>query len=158
MSNTAITYQNVNPRLTPYLKDYASFHRTPGNQITHAIALPIVTITTLGMLSQIVLWSPEVAGLLRIDLGSLLLVVGAAWYLFLDWKIAIPFLICGAGLYLMGRAMPLSWNFTLWISGWIIQFIGHYYYEKKSPAFFKNLTHLMIGPLWLFVKLVGYAR
>jgi uncharacterized membrane protein YGL010W len=158
MSDTSMTYQNVGPRLVPYLKDYASFHRTPGNQLTHAIGLPAITITTLGMLSQVVLWANSDASVARLDLGVILWAVGTLWYLFLDWKIGLPFSLCGFGFYMMGRSLPLSVNFAIWVAGWILQFVGHYKYEKKSPAFLKNVTHLLVGPLWLFVKLVGYAR
>jgi uncharacterized membrane protein YGL010W len=41
----------------------------------------------------------------------------------------------------------------VFVLGWVLQFVGHGHYEKKSPAFFKNLTHLLIGPLWVFSKL-----
>jgi len=33
--------------------------------------------------------------------------------------------------------------------GWIFQAIGHTVYEKNSPAFFRNLIHLLIGPIFL---------
>jgi uncharacterized membrane protein YGL010W len=38
-----------------------------------------------------------------------------------------------------------------------MQFAGHYVWEKKSPAFFRNLTHLLVGPLWIAAKAVGRA-
>ncbi len=145
-----MTFENVGPRLFPYLNDYAGYHRTPGNQLMHAIGLPMIVITTLGLFSSI--------EILRIDLGVALWLLGSLAYLYLDWKIALPFSICALGFYMMGRALPLGWNLGLWTLGWILQFIGHYKYEKKSPAFYKNITHLLIGPLWLFVKLVRYGR
>ena len=40
----------------------------------------------------------------------------------------------------------------LFVFGWVLQFVGHYVYEKRSPAFMKNLTHLLVGPLWILAK------
>jgi uncharacterized membrane protein YGL010W len=28
-------------------------------------------------------------------------------------------------------------------------------YEKKSPAFFRNVAHLLVGPLWILAKATG---
>ena len=37
---------------------------------------------------------------------------------------------------------------ALFVGGWVLQFVGHAY-EGKKPAFLTNLTHLLIGPLWI---------
>jgi hypothetical protein len=34
------------------------------------------------------------------------------------------------------------------VVGWVFQFVGHGY-EGKKPAFFTNLVHLLVGPLWI---------
>jgi uncharacterized membrane protein YGL010W len=94
----------------------------------------------------------------RLDLGILVLFMGWTFYLSLDWKLGIPFALLTLGLYFMGRSLPLWANLVIWIIGWIVQFIGHGVYEKKSPAFLKSLEHLLIGPFWMFARLVGYIR
>ena len=38
--------------------------------------------------------------------------------------------------------------------GWVFQGVGHAYFEKNRPAFFKNLAHLLVGPLFLVKKLL----
>jgi uncharacterized membrane protein YGL010W len=43
------------------------------------------------------------------------------------------------------------------VVGWILQYLGHYVYEKKSPAFYRNLVHLLVGPLWILAKAVRRA-
>jgi uncharacterized membrane protein YGL010W len=45
----------------------------------------------------------------------------------------------------------------LFVLGWVFQFVGHYVYEKKSPAFARNLVHLLVGPLWIAARAVGRA-
>jgi uncharacterized membrane protein YGL010W len=145
-------------RLERYFKDYASYHKTSGNKVTHYFGISFILISLLGLLSQ---WrfgnEIQFANFsLQPDAATLLLGMGIVWYLFLDWKIAAPFSLVLIGLYFLGKAIPTWLNGALFIGGWILQGVGHYIYEKNSPAFYKNLTHLMIGPLWIFARFVGY--
>jgi uncharacterized membrane protein YGL010W len=43
---------------------------------------------------------------------------------------------------------------TLFIVGWILQFVGHYF-EGKPPEFFKDYRFLFVGLRWWFKKIVG---
>jgi uncharacterized membrane protein YGL010W len=43
---------------------------------------------------------------------------------------------------------------SLFVVGWILQFIGHYY-EGKPPEFFKDYRFLFVGLRWWFKKIVG---
>jgi uncharacterized membrane protein YGL010W len=155
MSTTA----TLPARLNDYFKDYAAYHKTRGNQLCHYVGIPVITATTLGLFGSL-----TVAGGLtgseyvRLDGGTILMAAAVVWYLMLDWRIAAPFTLFAVGLYFIGRAIPVPALWTLFILGWVVQYIGHYVYEKKSPAFYKNLTHLLIGPLWIFSKWIGYAR
>jgi uncharacterized membrane protein YGL010W len=149
----------VPDRLMAIFNDYAAAHRTFGNKVTHYIGIPLIIITTLGLLGGL----PIAGGLtgsdfFRLDGGSVLLMAGFLWYLSLDWKIAIPFSMLLLGMYFLGRALPTGVAWALWVIGWVAQFVGHAVYEKKSPAFFQNLQHLLIGPLWIFARAVGYIR
>jgi uncharacterized membrane protein YGL010W len=42
----------------------------------------------------------------------------------------------------------------LFVVGWILQFIGHYF-EGKPPEFFKDRRFLLVGLRWWFKKIVG---
>lgn len=44
----------------------------------------------------------------------------------------------------------------LFIVGWILQFIGHYF-EGKPPEFFKDWRFLLVGLRWWFAKLKSKA-
>lgn len=126
----------MTPRLQKYFADYDSFHKTAGNKICHTAGIPLIVIATLGFLKVgIILWG----------LASL-------WYIKLDWRLGLPFSLMTLGCYFLGRAMPTSVLLTIFVLGWIFQGVGHAVYEKKSPAFLQNLTHLLIGPLWIYVK------
>lgn len=151
------TGNSGNQRLNQYFKDYASYHKTPGNKATHYFGITFIVVSLLGLLSQwIILSDGSMTTYLRLDGGSLLFLLGMIWYLFLDWKIAIPFGFVMVGFYFLGRALPVQINWALFIIGWVFQGVGHIVYEKNSPAFFKNLTHIMIGPLWIFARLIRY--
>lgn len=42
----------------------------------------------------------------------------------------------------------------LFILGWVLQFVGHYF-EGKPPEFFKDWRFLFVGLRWWFKKVVG---
>jgi uncharacterized membrane protein YGL010W len=145
--------------LNKYFKSYGSYHRTTGNKWTHGIGIPLIVMSLLGLLGSVPL-GPN-AGLtgsffFRLDLGVLLWLVVVGWYIRLDWKIGAPFALVGAGLYFFGRSFPISVLWGLFVFGWVLQFVGHAVFEKESPAFLENAVHLLIGPLWIFARIVGY--
>lgn len=144
-------------RLNRYFADYGSFHETRGNRVCHYFGVTSILATSLGLLSHLIITSGTLPALsYRIDGGTVAIAVALIWYFVLDWRLALPFAFTLSGLYFLSRALPLPWLWTLFILGWVIQFVGHYVYEKKSPAFYKNLEHLLIGPLWIFAKTVRY--
>ena len=65
--------------------------------------------------------------------------------------IAISILLLPVSFFVTGFWMiPLS----LFVAGWILQFIGHYF-EGKPPEFFKDWRFLLVGLRWWFKKIVG---
>lgn len=42
----------------------------------------------------------------------------------------------------------------LFVIGWILQFVGHYF-EGKPPEFFKDWRFLFVGLRWWFRKVLG---
>lgn len=155
MANATLN-ANVSPRLLTLLDDYGRYHLNPKNKLTHYIGIPMITVTLLGLLSKLVI--ADLAGPIRLDGGVILYLVAFVFYMTLDWKIGVPFAFVGAGLYALGRALPLEALAALFVLGWIIQYVGHIKYEKNSPAFYKNIEHLLIGPMWIFARSVGYYR
>lgn len=150
----------ITARLKLYFDLYSSSHQTRGNQITHVIGIPFILISVFGLLSDLMLETPFLtySSYFRLDAGTALILISLPFYLYLDWQITLPYALALMGLYFLGRTLPTPICWTLFILGWILQGIGHAKYEKKSPAFFQNLIHLGIGPLWIFSKLVGYSK
>jgi uncharacterized membrane protein YGL010W len=135
--------------------DYSEYHRTPGNKQFHRLGIPLIVLSLLGMLARVTLVH---TGGFRLDLGMLLLAASAIFYIALDWKLGTAMTAVTAVFYLAGRALPFWLDVTLFVLGWIFQFIGHAVYEKNRPAFARNLVHLMVGPLWILKGLVPSAK
>ncbi|MBS2021539.1 MAG: DUF962 domain-containing protein [Deltaproteobacteria bacterium] len=63
-----------------------------------------------------------------------------------------------AGLFVPGSflvTMEVS-ALTLFVVGWVFQFIGHGF-EGKPPEFFKDWRFLLVGLRWWFAKMAGRA-
>jgi uncharacterized membrane protein YGL010W len=140
-----------------YFADYETYHRTSGNRACHWLGIPPIMLAVLGLFAHWVLLAPwGDAALIRMDAGVVVLALSMLWYVKRDWRLGLPFSFVGLSFYFVGRAIPSGWLWGLFVAGWIFQTIGHAKYEKKSPAFFKSAEHLLVGPIWLFAKLVGY--
>lgn len=143
-------------RLASYFTEYAAYHSSFGNQVCHFFGIPMIMVSLLGMLSHWVISRPFPSDTFQVDGGTLFWLLATGWYLLLDWRIAVPFSLVSLGGYFLGRAIPLSAAASLFLIGWVIQFVGHYRFEGKSPAFFRNALHLLIGPFWIFCKVIGF--
>ena len=135
--------------------DYAAYHRTAGNKLFHRLGIPMIMLTLIGMLVRVPLFD---AGRVRIDLAMVLIAAATIYYLLIEWRLAIVMLAVSIGFYFLGAAMPMWLNVTIFILGWIFQGIGHSVYEKRQPAFTRNLVHLLIGPLWILNDLVPVVK
>ena len=144
----------VSPALETHFKNYAAFHATPGNKACHMVGIPLIVLSGFAMLAQLRL--AELAGF-TITAAEALLLGATIYYLTLDATLALIMLLVSALLLAAGRQIPFWPAFALFALGWILQFVGHYVYEKKSPAFFRNVTHLLVGPLWILAKATGRA-
>ena len=138
-------------KLDALFDDYSSHHQTSGNKAMHRLGIPLIMLSLFGMLARV-----EIVAVnsFRLDLAVLLIFVASVYYIVLDWKLGIAMLGVSIILYIAGRVLPLSVNVALFILGWIFQFVGHSVYEKRQPAFLRNLVHLLVGPLWILKGLV----
>ena len=134
--------------------DYASYHRTKGNKMFHRAGIPLIVLTLIGMLARLSIH----VGDMRIDAAMLLIVVAFAYYVALEWRLAIAMLAVTIAFYFLGRALPMWLNVALFVLGWVFQFIGHSAYEHRQPAFMRNLVHLMVGPLWIMNDVIPVVR
>jgi uncharacterized membrane protein YGL010W len=138
-------------RVDALLADYGSYHRTRGNLACHSIGIPLIIFGILGFL----LLLPLPLGASGATAAEAAIVAAVAYYAFLDPVLALGILVPLALLDLAARAVG-DWRVAAaaFVIGWIFQGIGHARYEKKSPAFLRNVVHLLIGPLFLVNELL----
>jgi uncharacterized membrane protein YGL010W len=144
----------MSPALKSHFSDYAAFHATPGNQACHMVGIPMIVLTAFALLAQLPLLQ---LGGFTVTAAELTLLLATLYYLTLDVTLALLMAAVSAAMIAGGRLLPWTAALFLFVLGWVFQFIGHYVYEKKSPAFFRNLAHLLVGPLWILAKATGRA-
>jgi len=67
--------------------------------------------------------------------------------------IAVSILLAPTCFFVKGFwSVPL----ILFVAGWVLQFIGHYF-EGKPPEFFKDWRFLLVGLRWWFKKILGVS-
>jgi uncharacterized membrane protein YGL010W len=142
----------MSPVLKAHFSDYAAFHGTPGNKACHYIGIPLIVISLFALLSAVPLFA---VGAYTVTLAEVVLLAATAYYLRLDPVLAVLMLAASALLIFVGRQLSARVAIALFVVGWIFQFVGHYVYEKRSPAFYRNLAHVLVGPLWILAKATG---
>ena len=70
--------------------------------------------------------------------------------------IGIPMIVASLPLLLLGMVAPVFWivAVTLFVIGWIFQFVGHWY-EGKPPEFLSDWRFLFVGLRWWLAKMSG---
>jgi len=144
----------MTPVLQAHFSDYSAFHRTPGNKACHYVGIPLIVLGLFALLARVPLFE---AGGFTVTLAEVVLVAATIYYLTLDAALAVMMLVTSAVLAVAGRLVPVPAAVGLFVLGWVFQFVGHYVYEKKAPAFFRNFAHLLVGPLWILAKVSGRA-
>lgn len=139
----------MTPTLKAHFANYAAHHGTAGNKLCHSIGIPIIVLSLFAMLSKVTLVP---LGDFNLTLAETLLVAVTLYYVTLDAPLALMMFAVTAFLLVPARLLPVLPTVGLFVFGWILQFIGHYVYEKRSPAFYDNLVHLLVGPLWILAK------
>lgn len=141
--------------LVDHLSQYAEYHRDRRNIATHFVGIPLIVLAVAELLSRPGL---EVAGL-WLSPAALVAAAAAIFYLRLDLRYGLLMsallllsLWFGAALAVQSTTLWLSVGVALFVIGWIIQFVGHYY-EGRKPAFVDDLMGLLVGPLFVVAEL-----
>jgi uncharacterized membrane protein YGL010W len=143
--------------LTDQLAHYAAYHRHRRNIATHYIGIPMIVLALAVLLSRPV-WT----------LAALPFTVSPAWVLFglsviyyfvLDVPlglvmsvVSVACVACGAWLAAQPTSTWLVSGISLFVVGWVFQFVGHVAYEHRKPAFVDDVTGLLIGPLFVLAE------
>lgn len=143
---------------TDLLVQYATYHRDRRNIVSHFIGIPMIVCAIGALLSRPVLGDVAGIALTPALIGA---VVVTLWYLSRHVVLGLATAIVFDGLFVLGAHLAatgltdyLIWGPGLFVVGWVIQFIGHYF-EGRKPAFVDDLIGLLVGPMfvvaeWLF--------
>lgn len=141
--------------LVDHLSQYAAYHRDRRNIASHFIGIPLIVVAVAVLLSR-----PQwpLAGL-WLSPAVLLALASAGFYLRLEIRLGVLMsVLLGLSVWL-GNAMAqqstgvwLGSGVGLFVIGWAIQFVGHYY-EGRKPAFVDDVTGLIVGPLFVVAEL-----
>jgi uncharacterized membrane protein YGL010W len=138
-------------RVDSLLADYGSHHRTRGNLACHVFGITLIVFGITSLLGQIRIGP--------VNAAEILMAAVVLYYATLDLRLAVGMLVAFAAVDVAARAAA-DWRVGLgaFVVGWIFQAVGHAVYEKNRPAFFKNLLHLLVGPLFLMNELLKVRR
>lgn len=141
------------------LADYATYHRDRRNIQTHLVGVPLI-VFAIGVLLAHPVFS---AGPLMLTPAWVLFGLTSVWYLTRGHLTAgaatvavMAALLGGAQALAHGQAAWLAWGVGLFVTGWVIQFIGHYY-EGRKPAFVDDVSGLLVGPMFVVVEVLAAA-
>jgi uncharacterized membrane protein YGL010W len=138
--------------LEEHLTKYAAYHRDRRNIATHFVGIPMIVLSVGVLLAR-----PTFAVLGGVPLAPVVLValLASLFYLRLDLRFglfmtAVMAANAWAGLWLAAQptATWAAMGVGLFVVGWVIQFIGHYF-EGRKPAFVDDLMGLLVGPLFV---------
>ena len=72
----------------------------------------------------------------------------------LTHMVGIPMIV--ASLPAMVVAPPVGG--ALFATGWALQLVGHYVFERHPPSFFEDPYYLLVGPVWVAIELAQLLR
>jgi uncharacterized membrane protein YGL010W len=142
--------------LTDQLAGYAAYHRDRRNIATHLVGIPVIVFAVVVLLSRPVLGGAAGVPVTPAVLAAL---AATAYYLVLDRPLGLLMALVLAAM--IAAAAPLAaastgawlgWGVGLFVVGWIVQFVGHWY-EGRKPAFLDDVMGLAIGPLFVAAEL-----
>lgn len=133
--------------ITTYLSEYAESHQNHTNQWIHVVCVPLITWSILGVLHTIKMTDD-------IHASHAFVLFALVYYSFFKRALIV------ASMALVSALMLYSFQFipnllitaiVVFVLAWIGQFYGHHV-EGKRPSFLKDLTFLLIGPIWILKK------
>jgi uncharacterized membrane protein YGL010W len=144
------------------LARYKSVHLNKKNIQTHFVGVPLIVFAVTLMLSMVAfeINMEAIFGIsfhFNFTLATVIFSGVAVYYFVLHRSLALGMLLYMTANLLLAELFRdvdglIIMAIGIFVVGWIIQFIGHYY-EKAKPAFVDDLSQFLIGPLFLMAEL-----
>jgi uncharacterized membrane protein YGL010W len=157
---TANITETAMKSLTDHLTQYAAYHQDKRNVATHFVGIPMIVLAVTILLSR-PQWN---AGGLPLTPALLAALLSVVFYARMDLRFGTVMalllalsLAASQWFAAQSTAMWAGSGVGLFVLGWAIQFLGHYY-EGKKPAFVDDLMGLLVGPLFLVAEAAFYLH
>jgi uncharacterized membrane protein YGL010W len=131
------------------LVEYARYHRDRRNIVSHFIGIPMIVLALGLLLGRLQLGSANLAWLVW--------AVCALWYV-TRGKLTLGLVTSAFNAALIAMARPLAmtddwlaWGLGTFVTGWFIQFLGHYF-EGRKAAFVDDVVGLLVGPMFVVAE------
>lgn len=138
-----------------HVEHYGAAHRARVNQILHFVGIPVLLISSLGLLSKASLPLDWTVPALRPNAAWVVLLGAGGWYLWQDWKVGALLTAAFAGCYVLGSGLTAGLLTALFGAGVAAHAVGHYAFEGKAPAVFSSPVALLEAPAWLLSTWAG---
>lgn len=144
-------------RIDRLLALYERDHLHPTNRLLHFIAVPLIYLCVVALLAEIPV--PQVLESIPGGWNTIAAIPVSIYYLrrsVTAWVIMVLFTaLCVGVINLMRHLEVPVWSVALGLllALSIVQYIGHRI-EGKRPSFFADVQFLLIGPVWVFQKLL----
>jgi uncharacterized membrane protein YGL010W len=140
------------PAATELLTHYAGYHRDRRNIATHFVGIPLIVFAVGALLAR----PTFLVGGVELMPSALAWALASLWYLTrgnlplgLATSLTVLVLVMAAlPLGQLGTPAWLAWSLGIFVLGWALQFLGHYY-EGRKPAFVDDLRGLLVGPMFV---------
>ncbi|QLL32923.1 hypothetical protein HG536_0D04450 [Torulaspora globosa] len=138
--------------LRSQLRFYKSYHRQKANVAIHAVFVPTILFATMCMLHRVELYR-----------GTTLTHVFTLGYSVYYLLLSLPVGLLATGILVLANValdrkwvhMSLASELALFVLGWVCQFTGHAFFEKKRPALVDNLLQsLVLAPYFILFELL----
>ncbi|MCQ8876871.1 DUF962 domain-containing protein [Pseudoalteromonas shioyasakiensis] len=147
--------------LQQQLGTYALYHRSKRNVLTHFFGIPLIVYAVLCLFARIEI---PIAGIV-LNAAQLIVFASVVYYLMLSISLglimALLLVLLSLAAVSIAQLSFRDWlviSIGLFVIGWLLQFIGHYF-EGKKPAFVDDIVGLIIGPLFVLAEalfLIGF--
>ena len=139
------------------LLEYANYHRDERNCLMHIIGNPILAVAAFLPFSLL----PVTVFGVQTNAAALLVIPALVFWMALDLTIGLAIVATAAPL-LLAAALIAGHVSAVWVwiiaiglsvFGWVLQVIGHKYFEGGWPALLDNPIHMLMSPMFVFAKL-----
>ncbi|HEV2674592.1 MAG TPA: Mpo1-like protein [Aliidongia sp.] len=141
--------------LAEHMAFYGCYHRDLRNRLTHFVGVPTIIFAALIPLS----FATVAIGPVGVTPALIVAVVLTLYYIKLDLAIGlamailfVPLVWAAGSIAALGTAPALEIFAGLFVAGWIVQLIGHWF-EGNKPALLSNLFQTVVSPIFLTAEL-----